>query len=897
MTKWVYTFGNGKAEGDASMRNLLGGKGANLAEMNKVGLPVPPGFTVTTEVCTYYYNNNHTYPADLKDQVKEAVAGVEKIMGKKFADAENPLLFSVRSGARVSMPGMMDTVLNLGLNDETVKALAKASGSERFAYDSYRRFLQMFSDVVLGADLDLYEEALENMKKSKGYKSDTDLTADDLKELVKEYKEIGQKLGKVVPQDPWDQLWAGIGAVFGSWMVDRAITYRKLNNIPGDWGTAVNVQTMVFGNAGDDCATGVCFSRDPATGENVYYGEYLVNAQGEDVVAGIRTPQPMASKGDGTSLEEKWPHLYKELVDVRNNLESHYKDMQDMEFTIEHGKLWMLQCRNGKRTAQAAVRMAVEMVEEGLLNKEEAIMRVGADQLDQLLHPMLDPKAPKKVIATGLPASPGAAVGRAVFNAEDAEAWAAKGEKVILIRNETSPEDIGGMHASQGVITARGGMTSHAAVVARGMGTPCVSGSHDIVISYKDKTMTTKSGAVIKEGDWVSLDGGKGQIIEGQVPTVKADTNTGNFGKLMSWVDEIRTMEVRANAETPKDAQTARDFGAQGIGLARTEHMFFDADRIPDMRAMILSDNEEGRRAALARLLPYQKQDFKDLFKIMEGMPVVIRLLDPPLHEFLPHTDAEMQELADKMGMTLQQVKNRANALHEANPMLGHRGCRLPITYPEICEMQTRAILEAAIECADNGIKVLPEIEVPLTGSKKELDIVKDIIDTTAEKVFAEKGKKIKYEVGSMIELPRAALKADELAQSAEFFGFGTNDLTQTTLGMSRDDTGAILDEYRARGVYVADPFASIDVEGVGCLVKMACQKARCSNPNIWLGVCGEHGGDPASIDFFQTCGMNYVSCSPFRVPVARLAAAQAAVRHKNDKKEESGNCCCKKSA
>ncbi len=898
MSKWVYSFGDGKAEGDASMRNLLGGKGANLAEMNVVGMPVPPGFTVTTEVCTYYYANNKTYPADLKDQVREAVAGVEKIMGKKFADATNPLLFSVRSGARVSMPGMMDTVLNLGLNDQTVQALAKASGSERFAYDSYRRFIQMFSDVVMGADIDLYEEALENMKKSKGYSSDTDLTAEDLKELVKQYKEIGAKLGKVVPQDPWEQLWAGIGAVFGSWMVDRAITYRKLNNIPGDWGTAVNVQTMVFGNAGDDCATGVCFSRDPATGENVYYGEYLINAQGEDVVAGIRTPQPMASKGDGTSLEEKWPHLYQELVDVRNNLEKHYKDMQDMEFTIEHGKLWMLQCRNGKRTAAAAVRMAVEMVEEGLLNKEEAIMRVGAEQLDQLLHPMLDPKAKKNVIATGLPASPGAAVGRAVFNAEDAEAWAAKGEKVILIRNETSPEDIGGMHASQGVITARGGMTSHAAVVARGMGTPCVSGSQDITISYKDKTMTTKSGAVIKEGDWVSLDGGKGQIIEGQVPTVKADTNTGNFGKLMGWVDEIRTMEVRANAETPKDAQTARDFGAQGIGLARTEHMFFDADRIPDMRAMILSTTEEGRRAALDKLLPYQKQDFKDLFKIMDGLPVVVRLLDPPLHEFLPHTDAEMQDLANKMGMTLQQVKDRANSLHEANPMLGHRGCRLPITYPEICEMQTRAILEAAMECADAGIKVLPEIEVPLTGSKKELDIVKNIIDTTAQKIFAEKGKSIKYEVGSMIELPRAALKADELAQSAEFFGFGTNDLTQTTLGMSRDDTGAILDEYRARGVYVADPFASIDVEGVGCLVKMACQKARCSNPNIWLGVCGEHGGDAASIDFFQTCGMNYVSCSPYRVPVARLAAAQAAVRHKNDKKEEKGSsCCCKKSA
>ncbi len=896
MSKWVYTFGNGAAEGDASMRNLLGGKGANLAEMNKVGLPVPPGFTVTTEVCTYYYNNNKTYPDDLKDQVRAAVAGVEKIMGKKFADAENPLLFSVRSGARVSMPGMMDTVLNLGLNDETVKALAKSSGNERFAYDSYRRFLQMFSDVVLGADLDLYEEALEKMKQAHGYKQDTDLTADDLKELVNQYKAIGEKIGKVVPQDPWDQLWAGIGAVFGSWMVDRAITYRKLNNIPGDWGTAVNVQTMVFGNAGNDSATGVCFSRDPATGENVYYGEYLVNAQGEDVVAGIRTPQPMGSKGEGNSLEELWPNLYKELVDVRNKLEAHYKDMQDMEFTIEHGKLWMLQCRNGKRTAQAAVRMAVEMVEEGLLNKEEAIMRVGADQLDQLLHPMLDPKAKKNVIATGLPASPGAAVGRAVFCAEDAESWAAKGEKVILIRNETSPEDIGGMHASQGVITARGGMTSHAAVVARGMGTPCVSGSHEIHIDYAKKTMTTDKGVVIKEGDWVSLDGGKGQIIEGQVPTVKADTNTGNFGKLMAWVDELRTLEIRANAETPKDAQQARDFGAQGIGLARTEHMFFDANRISDMRAMILAKDEAGRRAALARLLPYQKQDFKDLFKIMDGLPVVIRLLDPPLHEFLPNTEAEMKELADKMGMSLDEVKQRANSLHEANPMLGHRGCRLPITYPEICEMQTTAILEAAIECEAAGIKVMPEIEVPLTGSKKELDIVKNIIDTTAEKLFAEKGKKVEYQVGSMIELPRAALKADELAQSAEFFGFGTNDLTQTTLGMSRDDTGAILDEYRARGVYVADPFASIDVEGVGMLVRMACTKARQSNPKIWLGVCGEHGGDPASIDFFQTCGMNYVSCSPFRVPVARLAAAQAAVRHKGEKVEEF-NCCCKKSA
>lgn len=887
MSKWVYTFGNGKAEGDANMRNLLGGKGANLAEMNKVGLPVPPGFTVTTDVCTYYYANNNTYPADLKDQVKAAVAGVEAIMGKKFADPENPLLFSVRSGARISMPGMMDTVLNLGLNDESVKGLAKVSGNERFAYDSYRRFIQMFSDVVLGADLDEYEGALEAMKKAKGYKSDTDMTTDDLKELVNEYKEIGKKLGKVVPQDPWEQLWLGIGAVFGSWNAARAITYRKLNNIPGDWGTACNVQTMVFGNAGDDSATGVCFSRDPATGENRYYGEYLINAQGEDVVAGIRTPQPMGSEGKGNSLEELWPDLYQQLVDVRNALEAHYKDMQDMEFTIEHKKLWMLQCRNGKRTAAAAVRMAVEMVNEGLLTKEEAIMRVGADQLDQLLHPMLDPKANKKVIATGLPASPGAAVGRAVFCAEDAEAWAAKGEKVILIRNETSPEDIGGMHASQGVITARGGMTSHAAVVARGMGTPCVSGSTDITIDYKSKTMSTKSGVVIKEGDWVSLDGAKGQIIEGEIPTVSASM-TGNFGTFMGWVDEIRTMHVRANAETPADAKQALAFGAEGIGLARTEHMFFDAKRISDMRTMILSDDEAGRRAALAKLLPYQKEDFKELYRTMNGFPVVIRLLDPPLHEFLPHTDAEMQELADKMGKTLAEVKNRANSLHEMNPMLGHRGCRLPITYPEICEMQTRAILEAAMECREEGVNVMPEIEVPLVGSKKELDIVKNIIDTTAQALFAEKGKSIEYEVGTMIELPRAALMAEEIAASAAFFGFGTNDLTQTTLGMSRDDTGAILDCYRAKGIYVADPFASIDVDGVGKLVKRACECGRQTNPDLLLGVCGEHGGDPKSIEFFQQCGLDYVSCSPFRVPVARLAAAQAAIKYGKTQKDHA---------
>ena len=883
MSKWVYTFGNGAAEGDASMKNLLGGKGANLAEMNRVGLPVPAGFTVTTEVCTYYYANNKTYPADLEAQVKEGVAYAEKTMGRKFADMENPLLFSVRSGARISMPGMMNTVLNLGLNDETVKALAKASNDERFAYDSYRRFIMMYSDVVLEADIDLFEHELEHMKEAKGYKLDTELTADDLKALVAKFKEIGKKIGKEFPQDPWTQLMGGIGAVFNSWMVKKAITYRKLNNIPGDWGTAVNVQAMVFGNAGNDCATGVCFSRDPATGENVYYGEYLINAQGEDVVAGIRTPQPMAKKaGQTDSLEEVMPSLYKELVDVREKLEKHYKDMQDMEFTIEKGKLWMLQTRNGKRTAAAAVRIAVEMQDEGLLNKEEAIMRVGADQLDQLLHPMLDPKAEKKVIASGLPASPGAAVGRAVFSSDEAEEWSKKGEKVMLVRLETSPEDIGGMHVSQGIITARGGMTSHAAVVARGMGLPCVSGSNEIKIDYASKQFTTNSGVVIKEGDWVSIDGAKGQIIEGKVPTVSVEM-TGNFGKLMGWVDEARTLQIRANAETPKDAKQALDFGAEGIGLARTEHMFFDADRIGDMRAMILAENEEGRRAALAKLLPYQKKDFKDLFTVMNGLPVTVRLLDPPLHEFLPHTDAEIAELAKHTGLSVEKVKERASALHESNPMLGHRGCRLAVTYPEIAEMQTRAILEAAIEVKAQNISVLPEIEVPLIGSKKELDIVKAVIDETAKKVFEETKTTVEYMVGTMIELPRAALLADEIAESAQFFGFGTNDLTQTTLGMSRDDTGAILEEYRAKGVYVADPFATIDADGVGKLVKTGCDLGRKTRPNIKLGVCGEHGGDPKSIEFFQTCGMKYVSCSPFRVPVARLAAAQAAIIEKKN--------------
>ena len=881
MAKWVYTFGNGAAEGAAKDRNLLGGKGANLAEMNLIGLPVPAGFTVTTEVCTYYYDNNNSYPTDLDDQVRAGVEHIEKVMGKKFADKTNPLLVSVRSGARVSMPGMMDTVLNLGLNDETVLALAAASNDERFAYDSYRRFIMMFSDVVLGADIDLFEQALEHMKESKGYKFDNEMTAADLKELVEEFKAIGKKIGKEFPQDPWTQLKAGIGAVFGSWMSKKAITYRKLNNIPGDWGTAVNVQAMVFGNAGDDCATGVCFSRDPATGENIFYGEFLINAQGEDVVAGIRTPQPMAKDNSGrVSLEEAMPSVYAELVAVREKLEQHYKDMQDMEFTIEHGKLWMLQTRNGKRTAAAAVRMAVEMEEEGLLTKEEAILRVGADQLNHLLHPMLDPKENKKVIATGLPASPGAAVGRAVFNADDAVEWAGRGEKVVLIRIETSPEDIAGMDAAQGVITARGGMTSHAAVVARGMGTPCVSGSADIKIDYAAKTMKTTNGDVINEGDWLSIDGARGEIIMGQVPTVSVEM-TGNFGKLMGWVDSIKTLEVRANAETPRDAKQAREFGAEGIGLARTEHMFFDPARIMDMREMILAENTDGRRDALNKLLPYQRADFVELFKIMDGLPVVIRLIDPPLHEFLPHTDEDIKLLADHIGKSAAFVKERAAALHEQNPMLGHRGCRLAITYPEICEMQTRAILGAAIECTKSGIKVLPEIEVPLIGSKKELDIVKAIIDSTAAQIFAETGEKVEYKVGCMIELPRAALLANEIANSAEFFGFGTNDLTQTTLGMSRDDTGAILDEYRARGVYVADPFASIDQAGVGQLVAGAVKMAReVKGHEIHLGVCGEHGGDPESVEFFHKAGLDYVSCSPFRVPIARLAAAQAAVKY-----------------
>ena len=886
MTKWVYTFGDGAAEGDASMRNLLGGKGANLAEMSRVGVPVPPGFTITTEVCTYYYENNHTYPADLKDQVLAALQGIENKMGMKFGDAENPLLFSVRSGARVSMPGMMDTVLNLGLNDETVKGLAKRSGNEKFAYDSYRRFIQMYGDVVMGVHSSKFEAVLDEVREKNGYKFDNQMTVDQLKEVVAQFKDICEKDGHPLPQNPIDQLWGGIGAVFGSWMVDRAIFYRKLNNIPSDWGTAVNVQTMVFGNSGDNSATGVCFSRDPATGENYFYGEYLKNAQGEDVVAGIRTPQPMTKlvkerRGlDLPCMEEEFPALYKELSDIRAKLEAHYKDMQDMEFTIQDGKLWMLQTRNGKRTGTAALRIAVEMVREGLIDKKTAITRVEAGQLDQLLHPMFDKNAKKEVITMGLPASPGAAVGQIVFSAEDAEKAVHAGQKVVLVRIETSPEDIAGMHVSEGILTARGGMTSHAAVVARGMGKPCVSGVADLRIDYDGKFL--KAGdVVLKEGDMISIDGTTGQVMKGALPLVVPEM-AGDFGEFMGWVDEIRKLKVRANAETPLDAKTARQFGAEGIGLCRTEHMFFDPSRINHMREMILAKTEADRRKALDKLLPYQREDFVQLFKIMEGLPVTIRLLDPPLHEFLPHKRDEQIEIAQELGVPVEEIAARTAELHEANPMLGLRGCRLAIVFPEICEMQTRAIIEAALEVAAQGIKVIPEIEVPLITSKKELEICKKIIDETAEKVFAEKGQKVEYFVGTMIELPRAALLADEIAEIADFFEFGTNDLTQTTLGMSRDDAGSFLPKFVEKGIYEQDPFQSLDQSGVGKLIAMACQEGRKTNANLYLSICGEHGGDPKSIQYINQY-LDGVSCSPYRVPIARLAAAQAAV--KNEKK------------
>lgn len=883
--KYVYFFAANQSEGKAEMKNLLGGKGANLAEMCNIGIPVPPGFTLSTEVCTAYYDNNRNYPEGLKQEVEAAVAKTEDILGQKFGDPANPLLFSVRSGSRVSMPGMMDTVLNLGINEEITEGLAKLSGNPRFAWDSYRRFVQMYGDVVLDLkpatkeEEDPFEIILEAKKEEKGVELDTDLTTEDLKEIVSEFKaEIKKTTGHDFPDDPMEQLWGAVGAVFGSWMNDRAIYYRKLNNIPGEWGTAVNIQSMVYGNMGDDCATGVAFTRDPANGEKIFYGEYLVNAQGEDVVAGVRTPQPVneSTKSDPThsTLQELMPQPYQDLVDNYLKLEDHYKDMQDIEFTIQQGKLWMLQTRSGKRTAEAAVRIAVEMEKEGLIDKNTAIRRVSPESLDQLLHPMFDPNADKNVIATGLPASPGAATGKIVFHAEDAEAWVEKGEDVVLVRTETSPEDIGGMHVAKGILTARGGMTSHAAVVARGMGTCCVAGCGAIDINLKAKTMTV-GGNVFNEGDWLSLDGSKGQVIEGKVPTIDPELS-GDFGVLMGWADEIRHLNIRTNADSPHDAQVARNFGAEGIGLCRTEHMFFEGDRIKAVREMILSDDVEGRKKALAKLLPYQRDDFYGIFKAMKDLPVTVRTLDPPLHEFLPHDDANQQVMADEMGLTLEEVKAKVESLNEFNPMLGHRGCRLGVTYPEITEMQARAIIEAACDLTKEGINVFPEIMIPLIGTKAELVDQKKVVVEVANKVMAEKGVKVNYLVGTMIEIPRAALTAHEVAEEAQFFSFGTNDLTQMTFGYSRDDAGSFLKEYTSKGILADDPFQTLDQSGVGQLVEIGVQRGRQTKPDLKVGICGEHGGDPRSIEFCHKTGLNYVSCSPYRVPIARLAAAQA---------------------
>ncbi len=885
MTKWVYGFGGGSAEGRADMKSLLGGKGANLAEMSNLAIPVPPGFTLTTEICTYYYKNGQTYPADLEAQVMAALARVEEIIGLKFGNDSDPLLVSVRSGARASMPGMMDTILNLGLNDRSVEGLAARSGDPRFAYDSYRRFIQMYGNVVMEIDHDRFEDILEEHKRERGLKLDTDLSADDWRAVVTQYKAMVEKtLGKPFPQDVHDQLWGAIGAVFGSWMNQRAITYRRLHDIPETWGTAVNVQSMVFGNMGDDCCTGVCFTRNPSTGDNEFYGEFLVNAQGEDVVAGIRTPQQLTIAGREAqssplpSMEEVMPAVFKELNAVRHKLEAHYTDMQDMEFTVQRERLWMLQTRTGKRTTKAALKIAVDMAREGLITRKDAITRIDPAALDQLLHPTLDPKAPRTLLARGLPASPGAASGKVVFSADDAEAWVRdRKEKVVLVRIETSPEDIGGMHVSQGILTTRGGMTSHAAVVARGMGTPCVAGAGEIRVDYAAKTLTV-AGRTVGEGEIITLDGATGEVFLGAVATVQPEL-TGDFATLMEWVDTIRTLKVRTNAETPNDAATARRFGAEGIGLCRTEHMFFDPTRIIAMREMILAEDEAGRRTALAKLLPYQRQDFIDLFQIMQGLPVTIRLLDPPLHEFLPHTDAEIAEVAAAAGTDPATVKARNAGLYETNPMLGHRGCRLGITYPEIYEMQARAIFEAAVHVSrETGRTVIPEVMIPLVGAKRELDILKEAVVGVAEAVFTESAYRVDYHVGTMIELPRAALLAGEIAETAEFFSFGTNDLTQTTFGMSRDDSGPFLAVYRAKGIYDRDPFASLDQQGVGELIRIAAERGRKTRPGLKLGICGEHGGDPASIAFCQRTGLDYVSCSPYRVPIARLAAAQAAL-------------------
>jgi pyruvate, orthophosphate dikinase len=881
MTKWVYSFGAGHNEGRADMRNLLGGKGANLAEMASIGLPVPPGFTITADVCTAFYDNGQKYPDALKGQVDAALVAIEKAVGLDFGDQAHPLLVSVRSGARVSMPGMMDTVLNLGLNDITVEGLAKAANDPRFAWDSYRRFIQMYGSVVLGVDHHRFEEIIEHAKLDANVIEDTALTADNWREVVEGYKDLVHKeTGAPFPQDPQEQLWGAIGAVFGSWMNPRAITYRRLHDIPAAWGTAVNVQAMVFGNMGSDCATGVCFTRDPSTGENMFYGEYLVNAQGEDVVAGIRTPQPLSksvAKAGEVPLETAMPKAYAELMEVRATLEKHYKDMQDIEFTVQQNKLYMLQTRNGKRTAAASLRMAVEMAREGLIDQSEAVMRVNPSSLDQLLHPMLDPKAPRTLLGKGLPASPGAACGIVVFSADEAESRAAKGEAVILVRIETSPEDIHGMHAAKGILTTRGGMTSHAAVVARGMGRPCVAGAGGISVDYNSQVLAA-GGKFIRAGEVITLDGATGEVFVGSVAMIEP-AMSGDFGTLMEWADKHRRMGVRTNAETPMDAETARKFGAEGIGLCRTEHMFFDPQRILAVRQMIISNTESGRRAALAVLLPFQREDFRQLFTIMAGLPVTIRLLDPPLHEFLPHQDAEMQEVADSLGTELSVIRQRAEELSEANPMLGHRGCRLGIAFPEIYEMQARAIFEGAIAVAkETGNAPVPEIMIPLVGMKKELEITRAQVDKVAAEVFAETGTTIEYSVGTMIELPRAAMLADKIAEVADFFSFGTNDLTQTVFGLSRDDAGKFLPHYVEAGILPKDPFVSIDIEGVGEMVRIAAEKGRRTKPKLKMGICGEHGGDPASIAFCEQVGLDYVSCSPFRVPVARLAAAQAAL-------------------
>ncbi len=886
MNKSVYTFGGGANNADPRTRDktIVGGKGANLAEMAGIGLPVPPGFTITTEECVAYLAGGSDFSAELRADVAIALQHIEKVVGKSLGNAADPLLVSVRSGARVSMPGMMDTVLNLGLNDETVKGLAATSGDERFAWDSYRRFIQMYSDVVLGLDHGAFEEALETAKEDKGYYSDTEMTADDWKSLVAEYEKIVETdLGRPFPQDVNEQLWGAIAAVFDSWDSDRAKVYRRLNDIPGGWGTAVNVQAMVFGNMGDTSATGVAFTRDPATGEKAYYGEWLVNAQGEDVVAGIRTPQYLTKRArelanaKPLSMEEAMPAAYGELADVFELLEKHYKDMQDIEFTVERGKLWMLQTRSGKRTAKAALKLAVDMVGEGLIDEATAIKRVDPMALDQLLHPTLDPNAPRDILTKGLPASPGAAAGAIVLDADTAEKRAERGEAVILVRVETSPEDIHGMHAAKGILTARGGMTSHAAVVARGMGRPCVSGASTVHIDLANRTLRI-GNRDLKEGDLITLDGATGDVMAGEVRTIEPEL-IGDFAILMSWADKHRRMKVRTNAETPADCQMARQFGAEGIGLCRTEHMFFDEARITAVRQMILAENEAGRREALTKLLPEQRDDFRQIFEVMKGLPVTIRLLDPPLHEFLPHGDAEFEELAEATGYGVDHLRRRASELHEFNPMLGHRGCRLGITYPEIYEMQARAIFEAACEvAATGGDAIVPEIMVPLVGTKRELDILKDLIDRTAVEVFGEKGVTLDYIVGTMIELPRAALMAGEIAETAHFFSFGTNDLTQTTLGVSRDDAARFLAQYVEKGIYQRDPFVSLDIEGVGQLVSLAAERGRATRDGIKLGICGEHGGDPASIAFCEQVGLDYVSASPYRVPIARLAAAQAAL-------------------